>query len=194
MIQRGEKPPGIKEINDIPPNPDQQLSNPRITPRTKPWEYNHPDQQISDSSFPTSNEGYHERQDNGQASYMNGSPTNSEYPWQKAPKIAEVDTKQEERKAIPYGPGSGEWRGRGWVPPQPPSVAIPEAAAAIRQPKQSAQKQQSGKEISPVQYHLSEDGVGISGTSNDTNSSSSQAADPPSISEIQEEPSSSVEV
>ncbi|OMO80246.1 hypothetical protein COLO4_24172 [Corchorus olitorius] len=35
MIQRGEKPPGIKDIDDSPPNPDQPLPNPRITPRLK---------------------------------------------------------------------------------------------------------------------------------------------------------------
>ncbi|EOY00482.1 hypothetical protein QUC31_014262 [Theobroma cacao] len=38
MIQRGEKPPGIKDIDDSPPNPDQPLPNPSITPRIKPWE------------------------------------------------------------------------------------------------------------------------------------------------------------
>ncbi|OMO78235.1 peroxisomal membrane protein PEX14 [Corchorus capsularis] len=35
MIQRGEKPPGIKDIDDSPPNPDQPLPNPRITPKLK---------------------------------------------------------------------------------------------------------------------------------------------------------------
>lgn len=34
-----------------------------------------------------------------------------------------------------YGIGSKNWPGREWVPPQTPSVAIPEAAAAIRKPK-----------------------------------------------------------
>ncbi|KAK8627389.1 hypothetical protein V6N13_135001 [Hibiscus sabdariffa] len=37
-IQRGEKPPGIKDIDDSPPNPNQPLPNPQITPRLKPWE------------------------------------------------------------------------------------------------------------------------------------------------------------
>ncbi|XVF09287.1 hypothetical protein REPUB_Repub07fG0079600 [Reevesia pubescens] len=35
MIQRGEKPSNIREVNDMPPNPNQQPSNPRIAPRTK---------------------------------------------------------------------------------------------------------------------------------------------------------------
>ncbi|KAK8655445.1 hypothetical protein V6N13_108020 [Hibiscus sabdariffa] len=38
MIQRGEKPPGIKDIDDSLPNPNQPLPNPQITPRLKPWE------------------------------------------------------------------------------------------------------------------------------------------------------------
>ncbi|XWS69007.1 hypothetical protein CRYUN_Cryun04dG0142600 [Craigia yunnanensis] len=48
MKQRGEKPPGIKDIDPSPPNPDQPLLNPRITPRIKslcfeqPWEITQP--------------------------------------------------------------------------------------------------------------------------------------------------------
>ncbi|KAL5759817.1 hypothetical protein ACOSP7_018330 [Xanthoceras sorbifolium] len=38
MIQRGEIPPGIKEIDDSPPNPDQPLPKPHMAPRSKPWE------------------------------------------------------------------------------------------------------------------------------------------------------------
>uniref|UniRef100_A0A0C9RPY9 Peroxisomal membrane protein PEX14 n=1 Tax=Wollemia nobilis TaxID=56998 RepID=A0A0C9RPY9_9CONI len=38
MVQRGEKPPGIKEVNDKPPNPNQPPSNSRLQPRPKPWE------------------------------------------------------------------------------------------------------------------------------------------------------------
>ncbi|KAI7734479.1 hypothetical protein M8C21_030287, partial [Ambrosia artemisiifolia] len=33
MIQRGERPPNIREINDLPPNPDQPVSNPRLAPK-----------------------------------------------------------------------------------------------------------------------------------------------------------------
>ncbi|PPS15945.1 hypothetical protein GOBAR_AA04622 [Gossypium barbadense] len=32
-VQRGEKPPGIKDTDDSPPNPNQPLPNPHITPR-----------------------------------------------------------------------------------------------------------------------------------------------------------------
>ncbi|CAL0319994.1 unnamed protein product [Lupinus luteus] len=38
MIQRGEKPSNIRDIDDSPPNPNQQPSKPRLAPRTKPWE------------------------------------------------------------------------------------------------------------------------------------------------------------
>ncbi|BBN17945.1 peroxin-14 [Marchantia polymorpha subsp. ruderalis] len=38
MLERGEKPPGIREVNDKPPNPNQPPSNPRLQPRPKPWE------------------------------------------------------------------------------------------------------------------------------------------------------------
>ncbi|XP_031260827.1 peroxisomal membrane protein PEX14-like isoform X2 [Pistacia vera] len=42
MIQRGEIPPGIKEINDSPPNPDQPLPNPGMAQRIKPWDVAQP--------------------------------------------------------------------------------------------------------------------------------------------------------
>ncbi|KAL7161641.1 hypothetical protein ACSBR2_042167 [Camellia fascicularis] len=35
MVQRGEKPPNISEINDLPPNPNQPLPNPHSAPRAK---------------------------------------------------------------------------------------------------------------------------------------------------------------
>ncbi|KAH1098308.1 hypothetical protein J1N35_015229 [Gossypium stocksii] len=41
-VQRGEKPPGIKDTDDSLPNPNQPLPNPHITPRLKPWEIAQP--------------------------------------------------------------------------------------------------------------------------------------------------------
>ncbi|TYH25471.1 hypothetical protein ES288_A03G171800v1 [Gossypium darwinii] len=41
-VQRGEKPPGIKDTDDSPPNPNQPLPNPHITPRLQPWEIAQP--------------------------------------------------------------------------------------------------------------------------------------------------------
>ncbi|CAD5185946.1 unnamed protein product [Musa acuminata subsp. malaccensis] len=49
----------------------------------------------------------------------------------------------EERKQFDERPQQ-----RGWVPPQPPAVVLPEAADAIRRPKPPVQKQQSGDEQS----------------------------------------------
>ena len=60
MIQRGEIPPGIKEINDSPPNPDQPLPKPHMAPRSKPWEVAQP-----------YNNGTHAR-DIGSTSKLNG--------------------------------------------------------------------------------------------------------------------------
>ncbi|MFX6574581.1 hypothetical protein ABTG52_16575, partial [Acinetobacter baumannii] len=51
MIQRGEKPSNIREINDAPPNPNQPVSNSSLAPRPKPWEVNQP-QNSSTNAFP----------------------------------------------------------------------------------------------------------------------------------------------
>lgn len=45
MIQRGERPDDIQDINDEPPNPDQPISKPRMAPKPKPWE-----KQVQESS------------------------------------------------------------------------------------------------------------------------------------------------
>lgn len=38
MLERGETPPGIQEVDDKPPNPYQQPSVSRLHPKPKPWE------------------------------------------------------------------------------------------------------------------------------------------------------------
>lgn len=35
MVRRGETPPGIRDINDKPPNPNQPLSASQLAPRAK---------------------------------------------------------------------------------------------------------------------------------------------------------------
>ncbi|XP_037427802.1 peroxisomal membrane protein PEX14-like [Triticum dicoccoides] len=45
MIQRGERPDDIQDINDEPPNPDQPISKPSMAPKPKPW-----DKQVKQSS------------------------------------------------------------------------------------------------------------------------------------------------
>ncbi|KAJ4806709.1 Peroxisomal membrane protein PEX14 [Rhynchospora pubera] len=47
MVQRGEKPPNIKDINDMPPDPNQPIPKPRMAPRPKPWEANNQKQEIA---------------------------------------------------------------------------------------------------------------------------------------------------
>ncbi|KAF5191397.1 Peroxisomal membrane protein pex14 [Thalictrum thalictroides] len=130
MVQRGEKPPGIKEINDLPPNPNQPPSNPRLAPRMKPWE-------ISQGQNDSSN-----GQEYAPSSQLNG---DSSEPWwqRKNVRITEIEP-ETELKASSYRPAVTERLNRSsWVPPQPPPIAMPEAAAAIRQPKPIVQAEQS---------------------------------------------------
>ncbi|KAF3512720.1 hypothetical protein F2Q69_00005102 [Brassica cretica] len=117
MIQRGEKPSNIREINDMPPNPNQQLSNSRIAPKTKPWDY-------------------------GQAPQEE----NANGPWwqQKNPRSTDFgyETTASRSIGIPNETNTMEPaalpRQRSWVPPQPPPVVMTEAAEAIRRPKPQA--------------------------------------------------------
>lgn len=137
MVQRGERPPNIREINDLPPNPDQPVSNPRLAPRPKPWEV----AQSQNSSAPTlqAQENY---DGNGHVNHMNGDSGNTWWQQQKSVKISEIET-VEENKTVFSGVASERPIQRSWVPPQPPPVVMAEAAAAIRQPKKSPfQKEQ----------------------------------------------------
>lgn len=156
MIQRGEKPPGIKEIDDKPPNPNQPASNPRLAPRIKPWEVG---QTQYSSNYVVQSEvrgdgSSFDRQDNGYSSLTNGKSVGSkgdesENLWlQKNVKITEIEPEIDDQRTVSYGTMASDDRPLRprWVPPQPPSVAIPEAAAAIRQPKPLIQKEQSGDE------------------------------------------------
>ncbi|TQD99973.1 hypothetical protein C1H46_014352 [Malus baccata] len=75
MVQRGEKPPNVKDIDDSPPNLNQQLSNPRLAPRAKPWEVGQA-QNNSSQVFQSqvSSEGLNSSiQDNGQGVGSGGS-------------------------------------------------------------------------------------------------------------------------
>ncbi|EEF52002.1 peroxisomal membrane protein PEX14 [Ricinus communis] len=149
MVQRGERPPNIRDVNDQPPNPNQKISNPNIAPRTKPWESG----QFQSSPSPVlqsqaNGEGSDSKaQDNGVTYQFDGEST---VPWwqRKNARITEIEN-EDEVKAGPYGTQSNEQPvRRAWVPPQPPPVAMAEAAEAIRRPKPSVQKEQSGEEQS----------------------------------------------
>ncbi|XP_068643196.1 peroxisomal membrane protein PEX14-like isoform X2 [Aristolochia californica] len=166
MIQRGEKPPGIREIDDRPPNPNQPPSNPHMAPKPKPWESSQVQQNFtyglqSEIKIEASDI---EHQGNGISTHLNGKSStvsgDTPEPWwrRKSVTISEIQPAMEEERPIR----------RAWVPPQPPSVVIPEAVAAIRQPKSAIQREQSSDEKSRVN----------GGSVTDETSSSTKAPDP----------------
>ncbi|WOH10541.1 hypothetical protein DCAR_0730010 [Daucus carota subsp. sativus] len=129
MVQRGERPSNIRDVNDLPPNPNQPVPTPSLAPRPKPWEVG----QVQNSS----NQAL-QSQDNG-FTQMNG---NNSAPWWQQKQSNNVRINDIE-SVDEYSAGSSGAQTidrpiqRSWVPPQPPPVAMAEAAAAIRQPKKS---------------------------------------------------------
>ncbi|CAF2087546.1 unnamed protein product [Brassica rapa subsp. narinosa] len=117
MIQRGEKPSNIREINDMPPNPNQQLSNPRIAPKSKPWDY-----------------GQAPQDENANGPWwQQKNPRSTDFGYETTASRSigiQNETNTMEPAALP--------RQRSWVPPQPPPVVMAEAAEAIRRPKPQA--------------------------------------------------------
>ncbi|GAY38869.1 hypothetical protein CUMW_040030 [Citrus unshiu] len=143
MVQRGEKPPNIRDINDLPPNPNQQLPNPRLAPKAKPWEVGQA--QIASGQViqsQVSAEGLNFKvQDNG---LNHQSDDDSSVPWWQRKNVKITEVGEDEIKAGPYGVRTNEPPvQRTWVPPQPPPVVMPEAAEAIRRPKPSGPTEQS---------------------------------------------------
>ncbi|XP_020098857.1 peroxisomal membrane protein PEX14 isoform X2 [Ananas comosus] len=149
MVQRGEKPPNIKEINDMPPNPDQPIPKPLLAPRPKPWEVMQ--QQQSNSSYvpkPQFNgQGLNFEARGNRSIPITGSFDNSE-PWRrhKAENGTEAEPQVAEPKWLPSATGSLERLNRSWKPPQPPELLKQEAAIAIREPDSPVQKQQLSDE------------------------------------------------
>lgn len=139
MIQRGERPANIRDIDDSPPDPDQPISNPGLAPRAKPWDaIQHTNRSsftsqspFDSSSFETRDGRFNSQSDNNEA------PA----PWwqQKNTRITEIETGEHSSNADLID----QPLKKKWVPPQPPPVVMPEAAMAIRQPKSSAAKDQS---------------------------------------------------
>lgn len=134
-------------------------------------------------------------QDNGQFSQVNGKSFDGSDPWwkHKSPKITEIEDEEEVPRVSSYGIGSKNWPGRDWVPPQTPSVAIPEAAEAIRKPKPPVQNQQLVTEAT-MQTSDREDGSARTTDSANGVESSSDAVDVNHESEIKEEPVNGVAV
>ncbi|XP_010550658.1 PREDICTED: peroxisomal membrane protein PEX14-like isoform X2 [Tarenaya hassleriana] len=121
MIQRGEKPSNIRDINDMPPNPNQQPSNPRIASRAKPWD----SAQVQDESF-NSDPSTKWLQPKNPRTVATATETSSFG-------SHESETSAKEQPLV---------QKRTWVPPQPPPVAMLEAAEAIRRPKPQARVDQ----------------------------------------------------
>lgn len=122
MVQRGERPPNVR-----------------------PWELSQP---ASNSSFvpqpQVTTEGTNPMTRDNRVTYQfnnNDTPT----PWweQKNPRITEIGngdgpkTSSRLRSSVSIDNPMP----RRWVPPQPPSVSMPEAAEAIRKPKSSTPKE-----------------------------------------------------
>ncbi|OWM65449.1 hypothetical protein CDL15_Pgr009039 [Punica granatum] len=132
MVQRGEKPPNVKDIDDSPPNPHQPISNSRVDPRSK---------------APNSSGPY---QLNGDSDQGNGDPS---IPWwqRKNVRITEVENEEDSKVGQYYSSGAPEQPARSsWVPPQPPPIAMAEAAEAIRRPKPAVQKEQQSSDDQSV--------------------------------------------
>lgn len=147
MVQRGERPPNVKDINDSPPNPHQQIANPRLAPRAKPWEYGQTRNNSSNVyQYQSSAEAWnYNAQDNGITDQPNGEASG---PWwqRKNVRITEID-RDEDLKTGTYGSRTSDQPVQhAWVPPQPPPIAMPEAAEAIRRPKLAAPREVSPDE------------------------------------------------
>ncbi|XP_058749393.1 peroxisomal membrane protein PEX14 isoform X2 [Vicia villosa] len=158
MVQRGEKPSNIREINDLPPNPSQQPSDPRILPRSKPWEIGQVQNTSSQVFQPQAygEELYTKVQDTTQS---NGDDPS--HWWQKKNvRIREID--ENVSNGAPNGTTpSQQPLPRAWVPPQPPPIAMAEAAEAIRRPKQAVQKEPVSDNQSETQSSDTSDSNGV---------------------------------
>ncbi|GLU20715.1 hypothetical protein SLE2022_368990 [Rubroshorea leprosula] len=158
MVQRGEKPPNIREIDDRPPNPSQQPSNPRFAPMPKPWELG---QAQNGSNQLLQSQGVREALDyKVQVNGLNYLEDESSVPWgqKKNVRITEI-ANENEVKTGTSGVRTSDPVQRVWVPPQPPPVAIPEAAEAIRRPKPSAKEAVKQEELGENQSVTQSSGV-----------------------------------
>lgn len=144
MIQRGERPPNIKEINDMPPNPNQPIPRPLVAPRRKPWEC------AQQAGFQSQASSQGLSSEVKEITQLNVRTDGSEPWWRKnTVKITEIESEADESEKFSYQMGANERPNHQvWVPPQPPAVVMPEAAAAIQQPKSSIQEEVSVDERS----------------------------------------------
>ncbi|KAK1281335.1 Peroxisomal membrane protein PEX14 [Acorus gramineus] len=188
MLQRGEKPPGIKEINDHPPNPNQPLTNPHLAPRPKPWEVaaQYPQSSSSGLQSQARNESpIPTIQENVPTLPPNGTGNGYTEPWwqRRSVKITEIEPETDQPKTVTMDRPVQ----RTWVPPKPPTVVLPEATEAIRRPKPIPKEQSEGDDRSAQSSGGGE--VVITGSSEPNNGVAGSSAN-----QIEEEQTESVEV
>lgn len=116
-------------------------------------------------------------------------------PWwqRKNVRIREIDN-ENESNGVPNGAASSQQPiqqpvQRVWVPPQPPPIAMPEAAEAIRRPKPAAQKEQMSDNQSVAHSLDSSDDVHMAPKLLESEGAveGSSVSSVPTSSEIQEE-------
>ncbi|QCD81076.1 peroxin-14 [Vigna unguiculata] len=194
MVQRGEKPSNTRDISHLPPNRSQQPSNPLLVPRSKlyykmfcPWEVGQV-QNTSTQILQSQVNGEDLNTKTQDTSLVNG---DDPLPWwqKKNVRITEIDN-ENGSNGVPYAAATSQQPvQRVWVPPQPPPIAMPGAAEAIRRPKQVAQKEQKSDNQSVAQSSDTSDDV--QGVSKPLESEgaveSSNVSSVPSSNEIQEE-------
>ncbi|KAL3374752.1 hypothetical protein AABB24_006311 [Solanum stoloniferum] len=158
------------DINNQPPNPYQPVPNPHIGPKPKPWEIGQ--SQNGSRSF---------LQSQGSGEDLNYEYQDSSTPWwqHKSGRITVTEAENKEKFGYTAAPTEVRPVQRSWVPPQPPPVAMAEAAAAIRQSKKPLfQKEKlTGDELKARSSEVSDDVQSIttiseSGGLTETNGSS----------------------
>lgn len=189
-VQRGERPPITRDIDDSPFNRSRQpSSNPHLASRSMPWEtVQHGNGTSFASQTPFTNDSQNIMvQDNHATSHQQLNNPGAPPAWwqQKNTGVTEI----ENDPVSGGGPVEQQPSQRKWVPPQPPPVVMPEAAVAIRQPKSTAAPQDADVKLLPAPHDNAADElqriqqISESGGLEDMN-----AEDQKSSSEIQEYP------
>eukprot|EP00252_Welwitschia_mirabilis_P011782 TRINITY_DN2620_c0_g1_i3.p1 TRINITY_DN2620_c0_g1~~TRINITY_DN2620_c0_g1_i3.p1 ORF type:complete len:588 (+),score=152.08 TRINITY_DN2620_c0_g1_i3:253-2016(+) len=185
MVSRGEKPPGIREIDDKPPNPNQPITASQLQPRTKPWQRNgvhhlntgtslisdgFSDTQIrSSSSLPSFSNSAgsfwkHNTSDTEARPAKTQMPVSREMIGMTESAEQNIDGSAPELHSSIYsdrkmeGPGINAFvsaKANNWVPPSAPSLAMPQAAEAIRNPKYKVRKE-------PLETRIEDEGFSCS--------------------------------
>ncbi|CAN0890301.1 Peroxisomal membrane protein PEX14 [Linum grandiflorum] len=124
----------MEDLDDQSPYPNQQFSNSRSVPRSKPWEGSEAKTTARGYVPSVNGEGSGFGAPNNGVSYQQENETPVPW-WQKKnariPELDYVEAKQ--RPSVAQT--SEQPIQRTWVPPQPPPIAMAEAAEAIRRPK-----------------------------------------------------------